>query len=88
MEINSILLGVIIYFLLGSISLFIFDMMTNRIRTKASQAASETQSRLAMSGNYVGIKVAFILFISAMWLFWPAVFIGALTDKKEDSHGS
>ena len=88
MGIDAILLGVIIYLLLGSISLFTFDWITKRIRTKAMQATSETQTRLAASGNYVGGKVAFALFIGAMWLFWPAVFIGALTDKKEDSHGT
>jgi len=84
----SILQGVAVYILLGGISLAIFDLVTKRISTKFTQATSETQHRLAASGNYVGGKLAFTLFLGAMWLFWPVVFIGALTDKKEDSHGT
>ena len=92
MGLNTILFWVvIIYILSGGISLFIFDLITKRVRTKFNQAAGETQSKLAASGNYVGGKVALILFLGAMWVFWPAVFVGALTDKtdkKEDSHGA
>jgi len=88
MGLNPVLLGVIIYLLLGIVSLAIFDLVTKRLSTKFTQATSETQSRLAASGNYVGGKLAFVLFLGATLLFWPMVFIGAITDKKEDSHGS
>lgn len=88
MGMNPILVGVITYLLLGIILLAIFDLVTKRIRSKFTQATSETQSRLAASGNYVGGKLAAVLFLGATWLFWPMVFIGAVTDKKEDSHGT
>ena len=88
MGLNTILTGVVVYLLLGIILLAIFDLATQRIRSKFVQATSETQSRMVASGNYVGSRLASILFIGALWLFWPLVFIGALTDKKEDSHGS
>ncbi len=88
MGINEILLGAIVYLLLGVIFLAAFDLVTKRIRSKFIQATSETQNRLATSGNYVGSRTAACLFVGATWLFWPVVFIGALTDKKEDSHGT
>src|SRR3972149_4860114 len=75
--------GVGIYLLLGLIALGIFDRTTKRIRNKLATAATETQSRLIASGTFVGNRMATILFIGAMWLFWPAVFIGVLTDKKK-----
>ena len=91
MGLNPALAGVIAYLLLGVILLTAFDAVTGRIRSKFVQATGETQSRLAASGNFVGGKVTAILFIGALWLFWPLVFVGALTDKtdkKEDSHGA
>jgi len=91
MGLNPILTGVIVYLALGVIALLVFDLVTRRIRSKFMQATSETQSRLVLSGNYVGSRLASALFLGALWLFWPAVFIGALTDrtdKKEDSHGT
>ena len=88
MEVNLIVIGAIIYFSLGAALLTIFDLATKRIRSKFTQATSETQSRLAASGNYVGGKLASVLFLGTMWLFWPMVFVGTLTDKKGDSHGS
>lgn len=76
---NLLLVGIVSYLLLGAVLLFIFDLSTKRIRNKFIQATSETQSRLATSGNYVGSKLASVLFLGALWLFWPMVFIGALT---------
>ena len=88
MGLNPVLIGVIVYLLLGVSLLVIFDLLTRRIRSKFVQATSETQHKLAVSGNYVNSKTAAILFLGATLLFWPMVFIGAITDKKEDSHGS
>ena len=88
MGINSVIVGVVIYLSLGAVLLAIFDLATKRIRTKFTRAIGETQYRLVSSGNYVGGRLASALFLSAMWLFWPMVFIGALTDKKEDSRGT
>lgn len=88
MGINSIIVGFIIYLLLGFMLLAVFDLATRRIRSKFAQSTSETQSRLVASGNYVSSKLAFVLFLGAMWLFWPMVFIGAVTDKKESNDGA
>lgn len=87
MGLNPVLDGAIIYLLLGVIFLAIFDLATKRIRNKFTRATSETQSKLAASGNYVGGRLASVLFLGAMWLFWPMVFVGALTDKKESNNG-
>lgn len=83
-----VLFGVIMYLALGIILLAVFDLVTKRIRSKFIQATGETQSRLAASGNYVGGKLASALFLGAMWLFWPMVFVGVLTDKKENDNGA
>lgn len=83
MGLNLILTSVVVYISLGIILLVIFDLATKRIRSKFTQATNETQSRLVVSGSYVGNKLASALFLGAMWLFWPMVFIGALTDRKE-----
>ena len=88
MDMSSVLAGVIGYLLLGAILLVAFDLATKRIRAKLTQAASETQSRLAASGNYVGGRLAFVLFLGVMWLFWPMVFVGTVTDKKEGDDGA
>ncbi len=85
---NPILLGFIIYFLVGVLFLIVFDTVTKRIRSKFSQATKETQTRLLASNNYIGHKTSVCLFICALWVFWPAVLIGAITDKKESDNGS
>lgn len=82
MGVNHILIGVAVYLLLGIVFLGIFDLVTQRIHTKFTQAVSDTQQRLGASGNYVGNRASACLFVITMWLFWPMVFIGALTDKK------
>ena len=86
MGLDSALFGVVIYLALGAVLLAIFDLATKRIRSKFTQATSETQSRLVASGNYVGGRMASVLFLGAMWLLWPMVFIGALTDRQENSN--
>ena len=92
MGLNPVVVVTACYLLLGAGLLILFDAVTKRIRTKLTQAVCETQSRLFTAGNYVGSTVAFFIFLGAMWLFWPMVFIGALTDKtgkrEGSSHGS
>ncbi len=88
MGMSPILLGFVIYLLVGAILLAIFDLATKRIRSKLVQATSEAQSRLVASGNYVGSKLASALFLGALWLFWPTVFIGVLTDRKGGNGGA
>ncbi len=83
------------YLGVGAVALCLFDHWTKRIRSKLVGKSVEAQSMIASSdillpgsistgGTYVGSKTALVILIAATWLFWPAVFIGALTDKKED----
>ncbi len=83
-----------IYLGVGAAALCFFDYRTKRIRSKLMSKSVETQSAMAASnvplpggvagGTYVGHKTALVLLIAATWLFWPAIFIGALTDRKEN----
>jgi len=81
-DIGIIYTGIGIYLLIGGIALVIFDALTKRIRNKLNTAVADTQTRLGASGNPVGNRMAAVLFFWFMWLFWPAVFIGALTKSK------
>lgn len=74
------------YLVAGIVALFLFDRITGRIRSKFSQSSLDAQSALIGSGNYVNTKTAKVILAGAIWLFWPAVFLGALTDKKEDDN--
>jgi hypothetical protein len=79
----TILVTVIGYLAAGAVFLCLFDILTKRIRSKLEVATAETQQRLMESGNPVGSDMARTLLIVTMWLFWPFVLLGALTDKKE-----
>ena len=71
------------YFAGGALLLALFDIMTGRIRTRLLNKAAQTQLVMAQHGNmYFGKRAAIILFMATMWLFWPAVLIGALTEGK------
>ena len=80
----SIFTGIGIYLLLGLLALGVFDVATKRIRNKLTNASAETQTRLIAAGNPVNTQTASILLIGALWLFWPMVFIGILTDRRKD----
>ncbi len=72
---------VVLYFLLGVVSLCAFDLTTKRLRTGLQDATDDTQSKLLAHGSYVAPKQATILFFGALLLFWPAVFVGIVKDK-------
>ncbi len=72
------------YFGIGLLALGILDILTNRVRTKLQSASLETQSKLAITGNFVGNKSSMLLVLGALWLFWPVAIYGALTPSKED----
>lgn len=80
------LITVIIYLVAGILVLVLFDLVTKRIRSKILIATAETQSRMAEAGSPVGSRSARILFLLLMWLFWPAVILGAIAGRrvKED----
>lgn len=75
---DTVLLGVGLYLFLGFLVLTMFEVATGRIRTRIKEASYETQSRLSVSGNYVGSKTAFALTIGALWIFWPFVIYAAI----------
>ena len=79
---------VLLYFLFGIVSLCAFDLVTKRLRTGLQGATGDTWSKLLVNGNYVTPKQATVLFVSAMLLFWPAVFIGTVKDKWTHRRGS
>lgn len=83
----SILIGISIYLVIGVIALCVFDCITKRLRRKLTIATAETQNSMAASGTPVGNRTAAVLLVGAIWLFWPVMFIGVLTDKKEGVNG-
>ena len=80
----SIFTGIGIYLLIGLLALGVFDVATKPIRNKLTNASVETQTQLTAAGNPVNTQTASILLIGALWLFWPMVFIGILTDRRKD----
>ena len=79
---------VILYFLFGIVSLCAFDLVTKRLRTGLQGATGDTCSKLLVNGNYVTPKQATVLFIGALLLFWPIVFVGIVKDKLTHRRGS
>ena len=71
------------YFGIGLLSLCLLDTLTGRVRTKLRLASVEAQSKLALTGNYVGSKSSIVLVLGALWLLWPVAIYGALTPKKD-----
>ena len=75
-----ILYVVALYLVAGMGILILFDALTHRIRKKLEVAAYETHETLITAGHFVKPKTAKVIFFGAMWIFWPAVLVGALTD--------
>jgi len=67
-----------LYFGLGIIAIGILDLCTGRVRKRLREASYETQSKLAVSGSFIGVKTALFLTIVALWLFWPIAIYGAV----------
>lgn len=82
MDIIVSILGV--YFSLGLIALCVLDIITGRIRKRLRSASLEAQSKLAVTGNFVGGRSSVVLVMVALWLFWPIAIWGALSSPKED----
>lgn len=75
------------YFVGGLLILTLFDIITKRIRCKLQASAVETQLKMISANVYLGRKTGMITFLIMMWLFWPAVLVGAITDKITDRKG-
>ncbi len=75
---DTIMIAIALYLLVGLVSLVVFDLFTRRIQRRITGAMLETQTKLAASGNLVGSKMALAVTLFAIWVFWPLVFYAAL----------
>lgn len=71
------------YFGGGLLALALFDLITKRIRTKLTGAVVTTQVKMLEANVVLGKKTGLATFLAVTWLFWPAVLIGAVTDRVE-----
>jgi len=69
------------YFLGGLLALLVFDLKTKRIRTKIQSAGLEAQLKMAQANSPLGVKAGIALILTLTWLFWPAVLLGAATER-------
>jgi hypothetical protein len=83
MEMNILAMAIALYFLGGIVVLWIFDLVTKRIRNKMEIATAETQQRMGEAGSPMSGRSARMFFMGLMWLFWPAVIIGAIAEAAE-----
>ena len=72
------------YLILGIIALCLLDFLTGRVRCHLKTASYETQEKLILSGSLVGVKVAMVITLIALWIFWPVAIYGAISSKKEE----
>ncbi len=72
-----------IYFGVGLLSLIVLDLCTKRIRTRIKDASIEAAVKISDTGNYVTEKMALILTLVALFIFWPAAIYGALTPRRK-----
>jgi len=75
------------YFCGGLAVLCLFDIITKRIRRKLGAAAFSTQLKMIEANLYLGQRTGTAVFLIIMWLFWPAVLIGAVIGRKGGNHG-
>ena len=71
-------IGLGIYFGLGIVVIVVLDLCTGRVRKRLRVASSETLNKLALSGSYVGARVAMLITVLALWLFWPVLIYGVV----------
>ena len=69
------------YFALGIIALVLLDWLTGRVRSRLRSASYDAQSKLVLSGNYVGTKMALVLTVVVLWLFWPLAIFSAISSQ-------
>jgi uncharacterized membrane protein len=78
-------IGFGIYLALGLLSLTILEIATKRISRRIWGSSLETQKRMALTGQYYGVKSSMALTIGAILLFWVVVIIGALTSRRRNN---
>ena len=86
-EVLLIVIGA--YMVSGPIVLFVFDVLTKRIRKRIADAVADTQIKLASANPFmgrgmevfIGRKAATVVTILITWLFWPAVLYGYIESR-------
>jgi hypothetical protein len=79
---ETVLSAIGVYLILGALILTIFEVSTRRVTRNLRGASTDAQLKMAQSGTAVGSKSVLILTFAVMWLFWPAVLIGASKKDK------
>ena len=80
---NTILAVLAAYATIGILFLAIFGLISGRIRKQIRDAVKETQMKLAATAwVYFGPRMATVILLLTLWLFWPAVGIGALRSMR------
>ena len=78
------------YLLCGIVALGLFDIVTGRLRRNWNDAIVKTMGQMSEAGIGLSVRACSVLFIVVMWLFWPAVLVGAVHDlfeKKGEEEG-
>ncbi len=78
---DTVVLGVTIYFFAGVLSLVLLDVLTKRIRGRLVDASYDTRTRLAETGNWMGPKTALVVTVFALWILWPVAIYEAVKDR-------
>jgi len=79
----TFIIAIMVYLIVGLLALAILDLTTKRIRSKLRDASYETQTVVANTntGTYLGNKLAIVVILTALWIFWPAVIWGAVESR-------
>jgi len=67
------------YFVTGFVLLVLFDLVTQRIRSRLRNSVYEVHERLATLGFVTSIRASYVIFSLVLFVFWPAVAYGAVT---------
>jgi hypothetical protein len=80
----TILLSVIGWYLLtGIVALLILELTTHRITRKIDTATLDAQNKLVSTGTALNFKTARVALMLAIFIFWPAMFIGMATKNSK-----
>ena len=82
------ILGILTYFLTGVVALGIFEVTTKRLSRGLRNASYDTQDTLARQNIAAPSKRAATIIIAGLiFVFWPAVFVGAIQGYIEKRRG-
>lgn len=75
---NVLLTVIVVYFLIGLLSLAILEIATHRVSKRLKSASVEAQVKLSDNGSYVGSKTALMMTLLALILFYPFAIYAAI----------